>query len=970
VNSKWSAVVVRLAISLVISGVTPVALVAGGPRYVAGMTYFNSAVTGQPVHWAAGVVKYFVDQGPLNTTVSNQQATSMVDAAAALWSAVPTAGVTLVDAGTLGEDVDGATVVAGNAVFAQPSDVTPAALAYPLGIVYDADGSVINALFGAGASDPTACQNTGVWTWLDNINPDATIAHGIILLNGLCATTPSLIQMMSFQLERAFGRALGLDYAQVNPGAQTNGEPDGMLGWPVMQPMSGACGATGGVCIPLPNELRYDDMAALNRMYPITTANLASFPQKELTAANTVSIRGTISFASGTGMQGVNVVARPLDAGGNPMYQYTVTFPSGRYFSGDHGNPVTGWTDANGILLSQWGSNDPSLQGYFDLSGIPLPPGMTTANYQVTFEAINPLYMLAQSVGPYTDGSPNPSGTMPVIAVPGMSAGSSQVLTVSIKDSAMGDSQDAIGSEASPRMLPQSGMWSGRLSEIGQTDWFSFPVRGGRSFTVVTQALNEAGVPTESKALPALGVWDGFDPVGSPAVGFAPALNGNAVGETWLRVTAGSDDVVRLGVTDMRGDGRPDSVYVGWVLYADSVAPARLPASGGPIVIHGMGFRASDTVLVGGQPAVVTSVFPDEITAIVPAAQAGASGSVDVEVDDLPIYYAASVISGGVSYDAGTGDSLTLVSAPMNTVPTGVPLPFTVTALGPDLAPAGGVTVTFTVTSGAAKLGCGLSACSVTATGDGIATMTIAAVNNSIAVVTASLANGASLQAHFAGGTPPTIAALTPTLSIAAGTSVNWTAQALVLNGSGSPMSGQSVVWQMPGSGITAQNGAPVVTNTNGVASMTLTAGPLAEGQQVVANACVNGTPQCASFTVIGARPEYGWLEAVTGTAQTLAASGTPAQITLRLRDMNGNPMAGGTVALYQALYAWAPPCPPHGRCDAPPLLASQVSTATSAIDGSVVFVPASMTGMATNLLGVATTGYASAVNISIEQHP
>jgi len=41
-------------------------------------------------------------------------------------------------------------------------------------------------------------------------------------------------------------------------------------------------------------------------------------------------------------MQGVNVVARPLDANGNPLYQYTVTCVSGGSFNGTHGNPVTG----------------------------------------------------------------------------------------------------------------------------------------------------------------------------------------------------------------------------------------------------------------------------------------------------------------------------------------------------------------------------------------------------------------------------------------------------------------------------------------------------------------------------------------------------------------------------------------------------------------------------------------------------
>jgi hypothetical protein len=282
--------------------------------------------------------------------------------------------------------------------------VTAAAVAYPLGVIYDRDGSVIDGLFGTGASQPTDCETNGVWTWLDNINPNATATHGIILLNGLCATNANMLAMMSYELERAFGRVLGMDYAQVNPTALTDETPGGLQGWPVMQPLSGVCSATGGQCIPNPNQLRYDDIAALNRIYPVTAQNLSSFPGKQLTAANTVSITGTITFRTGTGMQGVNVVARPLDANGNPLYQYTVSYVSGAYFNGNHGNPITGFKDANGNALSMWGSNDAALQGYFELSDMPLPPGMTTANYQVTFEAINPLYILKDSVGAYIDG--------------------------------------------------------------------------------------------------------------------------------------------------------------------------------------------------------------------------------------------------------------------------------------------------------------------------------------------------------------------------------------------------------------------------------------------------------------------------------------------------------------------------------------------------------------------------------------
>jgi hypothetical protein len=960
-------------VPFILALLAPLSVYAGGPKYVAGSAYFDSAVLGKPVHWAGGVVRYYVDQGPLNNQINNQQATAMVDAAAALWSAVPTGGIVLTNSGRLGEDVNSANVIPGspawgNPVFAQPADATPSATTFPLAVIYDSDGSVINSLFGAGSSDPTSCQNNGVFAWLDNIRTDATIAHAAILLNGLCATNPNLVAMMQYELERGFGRVLGLDYAQVNPGAMTNGEPDGMYGWPVMDPMSGVCGAAGGVCIPDPSHLHYDDIATLNRMYPITAANLASFPGKRITATNTVLIQGTISFRTGVGMEGVNIVARPLDAKGNPMYQYTVTTVSGALFSGKRGNPVTGFIDSNGNSLSTWGSTDPTLQGFFDLSGIPLPPGMAAANYQVTFEPIKSLYMLSESVGPYVDGAPSPSGTMPVLSIPAMAGGSSQTLDVNIADSASANLQAAIGSPNAPRALAPGGLWCGRLGQVGQADWFSFPVRAGRIFTVVTQALNESGIPTETKALPVIGIWDAFKPVTAPSVGWAPPLNGYATGETWLQITPSADEIVRLGIADLRGDGRPDYTYNGWVLYADSIRPQHLPLSGGPVVIDGTGFRPSDTVLVGGQRAVVTSVSPNQITAIAPAATTGITGSVDVEVDDLPIFSASAIISAGISYDSGNGDSLTLNSAPANTVPIGVPIPFTVTALDSNLVPAAGVTVTYTVASGNATLSCGAGACSISTTGDGVATVNVTAPGAGSSVVVASLTNGASLQAHLTGGTPPSLAAVTPMLSVAAGTTLNWTTQALALT-NGVPTSGETVAWQSSGS-LRTTGESIATTDANGLASKSLSVGPLTEGQQTTSSACLNGTTTCVNFTALGARPEYAYVEPVFGVTQTLGASSTPSLITLRVHDMNGNPMAGGIVTLYQALYAWAPPCPPRGRCAQSPLLAAQTSTATSALDGSVTFIPASVPGTPTNLVGLAVTGNSSALTISIEQHP
>jgi hypothetical protein len=160
------------------------------------------------------------------------------------------------------------------------------------------------------------------------------------------------------------------------------------------------------------------------------------------------------------------------------------------------------------------------------------------------------------------------------------------------------------------------------------------------------------------------------------------------------------------------------------------------------------------------------------------------------------------------------------------------------------------------------------------------------------------------------------------------------------------------------------------VSSSSGIDSQTLSAGPLARGQQAAATACLNGTSQCASFTVLGARPEYATVEAVSGTSQSVSISGTPAQIVLRVRDMDGNAMAGGMVTLNQALYAWAPPCPPHGRCAQAELLGYQASTAVSALDGTVGFTPAGIPGVATTTVGIAATGNTSTLSVAIEQHP
>src|SRR5579859_3803042 len=133
-----------LSLAALLAVTLPLPLFAGGPRLVAGSTYFDPSAMGKPIHWASGQVNYYIDQGPLSASVSHDQAVAMVDAAAALWSGVPTAAVSLVNKGPLGEDVSGTNAVPGNGNLAEPADVSPSATDHPIAVIFDSDGSVID----------------------------------------------------------------------------------------------------------------------------------------------------------------------------------------------------------------------------------------------------------------------------------------------------------------------------------------------------------------------------------------------------------------------------------------------------------------------------------------------------------------------------------------------------------------------------------------------------------------------------------------------------------------------------------------------------------------------------------------------------------------------------------------------------------------------------------------------------------
>ena len=50
-----------VALSLVLSVIAPQAALAGGPRYVAGISYFDPSTKGTPLTWSQGVINYYTD---------------------------------------------------------------------------------------------------------------------------------------------------------------------------------------------------------------------------------------------------------------------------------------------------------------------------------------------------------------------------------------------------------------------------------------------------------------------------------------------------------------------------------------------------------------------------------------------------------------------------------------------------------------------------------------------------------------------------------------------------------------------------------------------------------------------------------------------------------------------------------------------------------------------------------------------
>src|SRR5258707_10557895 len=93
-TTRWpftiQSFLVRFALSTAIIFLFALLSRAGGPKNVAGISYFDTSMTGQPLVWSQGVVTYYTDQGDLSPVLPNASANSLVADAFGQWGVVPT----------------------------------------------------------------------------------------------------------------------------------------------------------------------------------------------------------------------------------------------------------------------------------------------------------------------------------------------------------------------------------------------------------------------------------------------------------------------------------------------------------------------------------------------------------------------------------------------------------------------------------------------------------------------------------------------------------------------------------------------------------------------------------------------------------------------------------------------------------------------------------------------------------------
>ena len=374
----------------------PLVMVNGSPVRWARNEVRGGALNSQTVD-ASGRVLYRVDSGKLGT-LSEEEATILVDRIFKSYTDIPTANIEFVNAGRiLDPGTRNPVNVTGSNAGRFLSSSSPT---FQNPIIFDNDGSITG---GGGV--------LGFFGFLQADQFNATIREGFVVLNGAALKGSDALTTTSFLgvFTHEFGHFAGpLDHSQINGNIALNGSgsilPQGfsreqaydlyapftetlfpfLFNAPLNAQLSGQFEDSGYFVA----TLDMDTQNALSNLYP-TPDYLASRG----------SIEGRVLLKYGSSavpISGINVIARRVDQGQYPPSTTTLAFPLAPTIDGDGvpqipsaqsaTDPLA--TAASAVTGLEFGAGTYRIQG--------LPPGQ----YMVQIQQINPNATGGSGIGP------------------------------------------------------------------------------------------------------------------------------------------------------------------------------------------------------------------------------------------------------------------------------------------------------------------------------------------------------------------------------------------------------------------------------------------------------------------------------------------------------------------------------------------------------------------------------------------
>lgn len=241
---------------------------AGGPRVVC-------AGTNAPIKFpGTGTVNLNYDLGPLGTR-SKAQADAFVTSSVAIWTNVPTATFVFGRGPDLGEDVTTANLATyyPNTAANTSDGLNP--------VIYDTDGSIIDAIFGVGTKNNLLGFATTRFA-------NCQFTEGTIFVSGFKPVSDATLGVV---FAHEVGHLIGLDHTQLD---NTQGIVS-TANYPLMYPIANRSSVS----------LHEDDVAALSQLYPDPTLSTV-YGQ----------ITGTFVLADGvTPVRGANLWATETTTG-------------------------------------------------------------------------------------------------------------------------------------------------------------------------------------------------------------------------------------------------------------------------------------------------------------------------------------------------------------------------------------------------------------------------------------------------------------------------------------------------------------------------------------------------------------------------------------------------------------------------------------------------------------------------------